>query len=126
MTEFRASFRRSTAMTMIADQLGVPRTDLAQFKEWSRALADRLSGMLNREQLECAGANISPLVAAFICVGTCSAAGTNVTSRRISARTKNFRLGPDNDAEHHSNLPLRGLTKLNIEFERIGLPQETL
>jgi cytochrome P450 len=45
--------------------------------------------------------------------------GFNAAFRRILARMKNLRLGEDNDLKHHSNLLLRGLKKLNIEFDRI-------
>jgi cytochrome P450 len=53
--EFVAEFCVPLPLTVIADQLGVPRTDLALFKEWSDAFADRLGGMLTRDQeLACA------------------------------------------------------------------------
>jgi cytochrome P450 len=54
------------------------------------------------------------------CVGAMlSRKEMNVAFRRILARMKNLRLGADNDLKHHSNLLLRGLKKLNIEFDRI-------
>lgn len=53
--EFVTEFCVPLPVTVIADQLGVPREDLRLFKEWSDAFADRLGGMLTREQeLECA------------------------------------------------------------------------
>ena len=53
--EFVAEFAVPLPVTVIADQLGVPRTDVAQLKDWSDAVADRLGGMLTREQqLVCA------------------------------------------------------------------------
>jgi cytochrome P450 len=53
--EFVAEFAVPLPVTVIADQLGVPRADVAQLKEWSDAVADRLGGMLTRDQeLECA------------------------------------------------------------------------
>ena len=36
-------------LTMIADQLGVPRTDLAQFKRWTDGFTAQLSGMADAE-----------------------------------------------------------------------------
>lgn len=54
------------------------------------------------------------------CVGAMlSRKEMNVAFRRILARMKNLRLGSDNDLKHHTNLLLRGLKKLNIEFDRI-------
>jgi cytochrome P450 len=53
--EFVSEFCVPLPVTVIADQLGVPRADLKLFKEWSDAFADRLGGMLTRDQeLECA------------------------------------------------------------------------
>ncbi len=53
--EFVAEFGVPLPVTVIADQLGVPRADVGQLKEWSDAVADRLGGMLTRDQeLECA------------------------------------------------------------------------
>jgi cytochrome P450 len=53
--EFVGAFAAPLPLTVIADQLGVPRADIAQLKEWSDAVADRLGGMLTRDQqLECA------------------------------------------------------------------------
>jgi cytochrome P450 len=53
--EFVSEFCVPLPVTVIADQLGVPRADLTLFKEWSDAFADRLGGMLTRDQeLECA------------------------------------------------------------------------
>jgi len=53
--EFVAEFGVPLPVTVIADQIGVPRADVAQLKEWSDAVADRLGGMLTRDQeLECA------------------------------------------------------------------------
>ena len=52
------------------------------------------------------------------CVGNLlSRKELQVAFRRILARLKNFRLGSDNDLRHHPNVLLRGLKKLNIEFE---------
>jgi cytochrome P450 len=53
--EFVREFGVPLPLTVISDQLGVPRRDMALFKEWSDAFADRLSGMLSRdEELACA------------------------------------------------------------------------
>jgi cytochrome P450 len=53
--EFVSAFAAPLPLTVIADQLGVPRGDIAQLKEWSDAVADRLGGMLTRDQqLDCA------------------------------------------------------------------------
>jgi cytochrome P450 len=53
--EFVADFAVGLPLTVIADQLGAPRADLALFKRWSDAFADRLGGMLTRdEELACA------------------------------------------------------------------------
>jgi cytochrome P450 len=53
--EFVAAFATPLPLTVIADQLGVPLADIAQLKQWSDAVADRLGGMLTRDQqLECA------------------------------------------------------------------------
>ena len=53
--EFVSAFATPLPVTVIADQLGVPRGDIAQLKEWSDAVADRLGGMLTRDQqLACA------------------------------------------------------------------------
>ena len=52
------------------------------------------------------------------CVGNLlSRKELQVAFRRILARLTNFRLGSDNDLRHHPNVLLRGLKKLNIEFE---------
>jgi cytochrome P450 len=53
--EFVAEFAVPLPVTVIADQIGVPRSDVAQLKQWSDAVADRLGGMLTRDQeLDCA------------------------------------------------------------------------
>jgi len=53
--EFVREFGVPLPLTVISDQLGVPRSDMALFKEWSDAIADRLGGMLSRdEELACA------------------------------------------------------------------------
>jgi cytochrome P450 len=53
--EFVSEFGVPLPVTVIADQIGVPRADVAQLKEWSDAVADRLGGMLTRDQeLDCA------------------------------------------------------------------------
>jgi cytochrome P450 len=53
------------------------------------------------------------------CVGAMlSRKEMQVAFRRILARMTHLRLGPDNDLAHHHNLLLRGLKKLNIEFDR--------
>ena len=53
------------------------------------------------------------------CVGAMlSRKEMQVAFRRILARMKNLRLSADNDLKHHTNLLLRGLKKLNIEFDR--------
>ncbi len=42
-------------LTVIADQLGVPRSDMADFKRWSDASVAPLGGMISKqEQIECA------------------------------------------------------------------------
>jgi cytochrome P450 len=42
-------------LTVIADQLGVPRADMADFKKWSDASVAPLGGMISKqEQIECA------------------------------------------------------------------------
>jgi len=42
-------------LTVIADQLGVPRSDMGDFKKWSDASVAPLGGMISREeQIECA------------------------------------------------------------------------
>lgn len=53
--EFVADFAVPLPVTVIADQIGVPREDVASCKRWSDAFAERLGGMISRErELECA------------------------------------------------------------------------
>jgi cytochrome P450 len=53
------------------------------------------------------------------CVGAMlSRKEMQVAFRRILARMRNLRLAPGNDLKHHANLLLRGLKKLDIEFEK--------
>jgi cytochrome P450 len=53
------------------------------------------------------------------CVGAMlSRKEMTVAFRRLIARLKNLRLGADNDFRHHPNLLLRGLRRLNVEFDR--------
>ncbi|RMF11418.1 MAG: cytochrome P450 [Alphaproteobacteria bacterium] len=48
--DFVADFAVPLPVTVIADQLGVPREDIPLVKEWSDAFADRLGGMISRER----------------------------------------------------------------------------
>lgn len=48
--DFVADFAVPLPVTVIADQLGVPREDTALVKKWSDAFADRLGGMIDRER----------------------------------------------------------------------------
>ena len=48
--EFISQFATPLPVYVIADQLGVPRSDLVKFKSWSDAFASRLGGMVSPEQ----------------------------------------------------------------------------
>jgi cytochrome P450 len=48
--EFVSQFATPLPLTIIADQLGVPRKDIAAFKQWSDAQTLQLSGLATREQ----------------------------------------------------------------------------
>lgn len=48
--EFVSQFTVPLPLIIIADQLGVPRDDMALFKEFSDALTTQISGIANREQ----------------------------------------------------------------------------
>lgn len=48
--EFVHDFAVKLPVTVIADQLGVPREDLQKFKEWSDAFGVRLSGIATRDE----------------------------------------------------------------------------
>jgi cytochrome P450 len=48
--EFIREFATPLPVYVIADQLGVPRSDLVKFKSWSDAFASRLGGMVTAEQ----------------------------------------------------------------------------
>ena len=53
--EFVAEFAVPLPVRVIADQLGAPSKDVADFKRWSDAFADRLGGLVSRErEKECA------------------------------------------------------------------------
>ena len=53
--EFVRDFAHPLPMMIIADQIGVPRTDLAKFKAWSDAIVEPFSMMITRErEIECA------------------------------------------------------------------------
>jgi cytochrome P450 len=55
------------------------------------------------------------------CIGAMlSRKETNVAFRRLLARMQGFRLAPGNDLKHHSNVLLRGLRRLEIEYEPAG------
>lgn len=47
--EFSSAFAVKLPIIVIADQLGVPRTDLDKFKRWSDAFVERLGGMASKE-----------------------------------------------------------------------------
>ena len=76
------------------DKFDVERKNLHMHLAFGRGIHSCVGAMLSRKEMQ-------------------------VAFRRILARLKNFRLGPDNDLAHHHNLLLRGLKKLNIEFDRI-------
>ena len=48
--EFIREFATPLPVYVIADQLGVPRSDLVKFKSWSDAFASRLGGMVTAEE----------------------------------------------------------------------------
>lgn len=48
--EFVSQFTVPLPMIIIADQLGVPRSDIGRFKQWSDALTQQISGVSTREQ----------------------------------------------------------------------------
>lgn len=48
--EFIQQFATPLPVYVIADQLGVPRSDLSKFKSWSDAFASRLGGMVTAEE----------------------------------------------------------------------------
>lgn len=48
--EFIKEFATPLPVYVIADQLGIPRSDLEKFKSWSDAFASRLGGMVTPEQ----------------------------------------------------------------------------
>ncbi len=48
--EFISDFAVKLPVTVIADQLGVPRSDMALFKTWSDAFVARLGGMASKEE----------------------------------------------------------------------------
>jgi cytochrome P450 len=53
--EFKSAFAAHVPMTVIADSLGVPRSDMDTFRKWSDAFIDQLGGLADRERrLECA------------------------------------------------------------------------
>lgn len=53
--EFVADFAVKLPVIVIADQLGVPRSDMTKFKQWSDSFVARLGGMASKEEeLECA------------------------------------------------------------------------
>jgi cytochrome P450 len=53
--EFVRDFAHPLPMMIIADQIGVPRSDLPQFKAWSDAIVEPFSMMISRErEIECA------------------------------------------------------------------------
>ena len=53
--EFVRQFAMPLPVQMIAEQIGIDRTDFATVKRWSDAFADRLGGMISKErELECA------------------------------------------------------------------------
>lgn len=53
--EFVRDFAHPLPMMIIADQIGVPRADLAKFKAWSDAIVEPFSMMITRErEIECA------------------------------------------------------------------------
>jgi cytochrome P450 len=53
--EFKSAFAAHVPMTVIADSLGVPRSDMDTFRKWSDAFIDQLGGMASRERrIECA------------------------------------------------------------------------
>ncbi|MFZ4121233.1 MAG: cytochrome P450 [Caulobacterales bacterium] len=53
--EFKSAFAAHVPMTVIADSLGVPRSDMDTFRKWSDAFIDQLGGVADRERrIECA------------------------------------------------------------------------
>lgn len=56
--EFVSEFCVKLPLTVIADQLGIPRDMMATFKEWTNAFVIRLSGMATPEQEEQAARDI--------------------------------------------------------------------
>jgi cytochrome P450 len=53
--EFVRDFAHPLPMMIIAEQIGVPRSDLARFKAWSDAIVEPFSMMITRErEIECA------------------------------------------------------------------------
>ncbi len=53
--EFKSAFAAHVPMIVIADALGVPRSDMDTFRKWSDAFIDQLGGMASKERrLECA------------------------------------------------------------------------
>jgi cytochrome P450 len=53
--EFKSAFAAHVPMIVIADALGVPRSDMEIFRKWSDAFIDQLGGLADRERrLECA------------------------------------------------------------------------
>jgi cytochrome P450 len=48
--DFVEKFARPLPLIIIADQLGVPRSDLALFRKWSDALTQEISGVSTKEQ----------------------------------------------------------------------------
>lgn len=56
--EFVSEFCVPLPLTIIADQLGIPRGDMATFKQWTNAFVIRLSGMATPEQEEQAARDI--------------------------------------------------------------------
>ena len=53
--EFVRDFAHPLPMMIIADQIGVPRDDLARFKAWSDAIVEPFSMMITRQrEIECA------------------------------------------------------------------------
>ena len=53
--EFVRQFAMPLPVQMIAEQIGIDRTDFATVKRWSDAFADRLGGMISKErELDCA------------------------------------------------------------------------
>jgi len=48
--EFKSTFANELPMRVIADQLGVPRSDMPKFRVWSDAFVDQLGGVADRDR----------------------------------------------------------------------------